>query len=358
MNILLTGAAGIVGAELAHRLSAQGHCVVALLRNRTKVVLNNRRALAVDRFDGRFVAGRVLAVHGDLTQMGIGLPESVHRQLSGCIDLIVHSAAITEFGHPSDVYQNVNVGGTREVLAFASPKAIPLVYVSTAYVCGHSEGKIPEAELMRPDRFGNAYEESKFASEGLVRSASGAGMPCVIVRPSIVVGSSRNGCIREFKNIYLALKVLTHGKVSSIPGNPRATLDLVPLDYVSDAIAKVVDSYRHHLGKTFHLVGREALTLQDFSDVIAEYPALHVPRFVPIASFSLEALTPSEQRYYRRIVSLYESYFVRHVEFASANTLSLMNGERPPRGRALLRKLLNYCEDVGFLGTAQRALAD
>jgi nucleoside-diphosphate-sugar epimerase len=183
-------------------------------------------------------------------------------------------------------------------------------------------------------------------------------LPYVIVRPSVVVGASTDGRIREFKNIYTALRLMTKGKVTSIPGSPTASLDLVAWDYLCKVIVRVVSNVEQVLGKTFHAVSRQPLMLQDFSDVIAEYPSLRVPRFVPAESFVIDALPPVERRIYRQIVSLYEPYFVRQMEFVNDNTLHLMNGESAPCGRPFLRKLLNYGQKVGFFGSSEVALAE
>jgi nucleoside-diphosphate-sugar epimerase len=251
------------------------------------------------------------------------------------------------------------VQGTEQIIAFATqPKPRPLVYISTAYVCGFTRGRIAEDDFAPPRKFGNAYEASKFRAESSVRAAGRNGLPYVIVRPSIVVGAGNDGRIREFKNIYTALKLITKGKVTSIPGNPAATLDLVPWDYLCDVVEKVVASADQSFGKTFHVVGQQPLMLKDFSDVIAEYPSLKVPRFVPAESFVVDALPPVERRLYRQIVSLYEPYFIRQMEFRNENTLRLMNGGLPPRGRPFLRKLINYGEKVGFFGSSEVALME
>jgi nucleoside-diphosphate-sugar epimerase len=285
-------------------------------------------------------------------------PET-YELLSRETELIVHSAAVTEFGHAAELYHRTNVHGTEQIIGLATHrKPVPLVYISTAYVCGFTRGRIPEDEFSPPRRFGNAYEASKFQAETCVRTAGRNGLPYVIVRPSIVVGAGNDGRIREFKNIYTALKLIAKGKVTSIPGNPAATLDLVPWDYLCNVIAKVVVNADQISGKTFHVVGREPLMLQDFSDVIAEYPSLRVPRFVPAESFVVDALPPVERRLYRQIVSLYEPYFIRQMEFLNGNTLRLMDGEVPPRGRPFLRKLINYGEKVGFFGSPEVVLVE
>jgi thioester reductase-like protein len=351
VNILLTGVTGLIGAELAMRLSGHGHSIVATRRRRSAIVLSDGKELRATEFFDGFRRSCVQLVSADVAEPQLGMPLQTYELLARQTDLIIHSAAVTEFGHPDDLYQRTNVGGTEQILQFATFKAtIPVVYVSTAYVCGFTRGEIPEDHPLEPVKFANAYEASKFRAEALVRSEGRRGLPYVIVRPSIVVGASNDGRIREFKNIYTALRLITKGKVTSIPGRPAATLDLVPWDYVCEVVEQVVSSADNVFGKTFHVVGRQPVRLQDFSDVIAEYPSLSVPRFVPAESFVVDALSPSERRLYRQFIKVYEPYFVRHMEFTNQNTLSLMNGRVAPKGRPFLRKLIDYGERVGFFG--------
>jgi len=359
MKILLTGVSGLVGSELAHRLCSLGHAVVGLRRSSAEIMLCDGSTLSARTFSGSFDNGEVRLLQGDVAEPFLGVDADVHQRLTDEVDLILHAAAVTEFGYPSAVYERTNVEGTRQILRMAtSGRKIPVLYVSTAYVCGFLRGRVSEDKLHLPKRFGNFYENSKFRAESYVRAEALNGLPTIIVRPSIVVGASNDGRIREFKNIYPALKVLTGGKVTSIPGQPAATLDLVPWDYVCDVIAKILTAPERFYGSTFHAVGRQPLMLQDFSDVIAEYPSLRIPRFVPPESFVLDALSPLEQRYYRRIVSVYESYFVRQLEFSYENTRRLMDDRLPPPVRPFLRKILNHCIGVGFLGASEVAMTE
>jgi thioester reductase-like protein len=359
MKILLTGVTGLIGAELADRLQRAGHAVVGLRRRDSQVLLSNKRPLSTAEFVDRFEKGVVQLVRGDVAEPLLGLAPELYRCLLNETEFIVHSAAVTEFGHPAAIYERTNVSGTENVLQMATGRRqIPLLYVSTAYVCGVARGRISENKLHLPRGFGNAYEESKFRAESRVRAQGLNGLPYVIVRPSIVVGASDDGRIREFKNIYRALKVITKGKVSSIPGKPAALLDLVPWDYVCDVMVAIMSRPEQWYGTTFQAVGRQPLMLQDFSDVIAEYPSLKVPRFVPPESFIVDALPTSERRYYRQIVSLFETYFVRQMEFSYDNTARLMNGHLPPPARTFLRRILNYGEKVGFLATTEPALTE
>ncbi|MGQ4380523.1 SDR family oxidoreductase [Streptomyces sp. SAS_267] len=345
MTVLVTGASGFVGAEVTARLTAAGHTVLAVLHRNGDLVRNNGRRLTAG-------PGTLTRMTGDITRPGLGLSGD-DRRLAATADRIVHCAAVTDFGLPPGRYERVNVEGTRHVLGVALAGRVPLVHVSTAYVCGERDGTAYEDELDLGQRPGNDYEKSKLAAETLVRKATADGLPVTVVRPSIVTGATRTGRVRDLKTIYPVLRVLTRGLVRTVPGHQDAVLDLVPVDRVADLVTEAATRFPDVEGRTLHAVGHE-LTLRDMSDVLAEYPSLHVPRFVPPSAFSAASLPGRERPYYDRVVSLYAPYFRRRVRFDATHAEAF--GHRPPAtgAQAYLRRLLDHCLATGYLGPPPR----
>ncbi|MER5468228.1 SDR family oxidoreductase [Streptomyces sp. NPDC002935] len=345
MTVLVTGASGFVGAEVTARLTAAGHTVLALLHRNGDLVRNNGRKLTPG-------PGTLTRLTGDITHPALGLTED-DRRLVAAADRIVHCAAVTDFGLPQDRYDHINVEGTRHILGLALTARTPLVHVSTAYVCGERDGTAREDELDLGQRPGNGYEKSKLAAETMVRKAAADGLPVTVVRPSIVTGATRTGRVRDLKTIYPVLRVLTRGLVRTVPGHYDAVLDLVPVDRVADLVTEATTRFPDAEGHTLHAVGHE-LTLRDISDVLAEYPSLQVPRFVPPSAFSASALPDRERPYYDRVVSLYDTYFRRRVRFDDTQAAAFGRRPAPAGGRPYLRRLLDHCLATGYLGPAPR----
>ncbi|AHH99170.1 SDR family oxidoreductase [Kutzneria albida] len=344
MTVLVTGASGLVGSEVVARLLSAGHEVVALVHRVENLIGNNGRPLHAPE-------GRLRLIKGDVTRPDLGLDRPEWTNLAGGVDRIVHCAAITDFGRTEQLYQQVNVAGTQHVIELARERSTPLVHVGTAYVCGERSGTIAASELDLGQRMGNHYEESKLRAETLVRKAGADGLPVAVVRPSIVVGAARTGVVRDFKNIYVVLKLTTQGRVRSVPGHFDAMLDLVPVDHVADVVAQTVDRFTEAEGRTFHAVGG-GLSLRDFSDVLAEFPSFHVPRFVVPSAFDPQRLPEGERAYYDKVVQLYESYFRRRITFDRTETERFMPVKPPATGQAFLRRLLEYALRAGYLGAS------
>lgn len=352
-RILLTGITGGIGVEVAAELAAAGHTVIGLVHRNPKLLRNDGRPLPASEGLELARPGAVTTIRGDVTEPGLALDADTRRRLLRSVDMVVHSAAIVDFGRAPEVYRRINTSGTAHVLeltAEAPGSPLPLLHVSTAYVCGERHVEIGEDELAAGQHFANPYEHSKYHAELLVRDRIAAGGLAAIVRPSIVTGASRTGIIRDFKTIYAVLKVLCDGRVRSIPARYGGLLDLVPVDYVTRSIVEVAERLDEAAGTTFHLVGAAPMSLRDLSDVLAEYPTFYVPRFVPPDSFARDAMPPSERLYYDRIVSLYESYFSRGAMFRPDHATEFLGRRPTSRGKSYLRRLFDYCTRVGFLG--------
>ena len=133
MTVLLTGATGFLGSELARQLSGRGERVRVLVRPTS---------------DLRRLSGLDLDVaEGDVTDRA-----SVTRVLDG-VAQVHHVAAMYELGASDPVrMREVNVGGTTNVLEAAAERGIPAVHVSSVSAQGPSppDGRWPRRGCHSP----------------------------------------------------------------------------------------------------------------------------------------------------------------------------------------------------------------
>lgn len=346
-KVLVTGASGLVGAEVVARLLAQGRPVVAVVHSNPRIVGN----------DGTDVVGADF-VTGNVCESGLGLAADLLENLAREVGCIVHCAATTAFDASASDYEELNVAGTDHAIELAKRWDVPLVHVSTAYVCGNRSGTIGEDDTATPQSFGNGYEDSKFRAEQRVRAAGADGLRWSIVRPGIVCGTANTGTIREFKNFYTVVKLMTEGKLRTLPGRYDATVALAPVDHVAEVITTAVTDFDAAAGRTIHAVGNDVLSMREVSDVFAEFPSFEVATFVPESSFSADDLPELEREYYLRIGSLYTSYFSRKLSFDTANSVALLGKPAPASGKDYLRALLDYCLEAGYLGDTLPSIDD
>lgn len=343
MHILVTGATGLIGSELVARLVAAGHAVTALVHRSERIVANDGMVVPSLPWQGGPHPGGVATLAADITRPGLGLA------VDPCPDLIVHAAAITAFDAPQATYRAVNIEGAGNVIALAEQRGTPLLQVSTAYVCGVRDGIVHEGE--RGTVFTNGYEASKAAAEMLVEAAARRGLPTVMVRPSIVVGDSTEGRLREFGNIYLMLRLIAERRLTTLPGAPAASLDLVPIDHVAAGIVALCEGFDRARGKTVHLVAERATALTVLGAAIASIGEIGAPRFVLPDLFNLAALAPAERRWHVAAATPYLPYLLRNPRFDTRNADAFVP-HCPPTDAAWLARLLRASIDAGYVRSA------
>ncbi len=272
--ILITGATGFLGSELAVRLLRRDDDRRLLCLVRADSARAGARrglaalALALGRPLTAVEASRVSWLAADVEMPDLGLPPPVRRFLASGIEEIFHCAVSTRCDLPLGAARRINVDGVRTVHALAAEAAAlgrfrRLHHVSTAYAAGRPRGRL-DAQVLPPDRpgrFRNTYERTMAEAERFLHR--GSAVPTTIYRPSIIVGDSRTGRTSNWHGVYVLLGLMAAGRLPFVPGGGVARLDCVPVDYVADAIL-ALGAHTDSAGHTYHLTaGPAALTVPD-----------------------------------------------------------------------------------------------
>ena len=352
-TIFITGATGNIGGMLlCHLLEDQSiGRIIALVRAESVSHAARRIAHTVKtlrpELQGRLQGSRLRIVTGDITQAGLGMTNKEYAYASANTTHLIHCAACTQFNIPLDRARSVNCTGAANVMDFATDavdggRLQRVGYVSTAYVNGHCRGVIGEDELSAHPRFCNNYEQSKFEAERYVRSLMDR-LPVCIFRPAIVVGDSRTGQIIDFNVLYSPLKHICSGAVSLLPGSPDTVLDVVPVDYVAQAISHILLVATDPIGKTFNLTAGvdNSLSVQEIVSTAVKHASHHESRarhirmrFVPM--FLFRAIAPLVCGKTKRLIAGLEAYapYISYTRtFDDTNTRRALDrsGIRVPR---------------------------
>lgn len=202
MKVLVTGASGLLGAATAHWIAADGHDVTVLQRSKTHLPFREIRADIRDA-------------------------QAVERAMAGQ-DAVVHLAAKVSITGSWHDFVDINVQGTRNVLAAAqSAGASRCVYVSSPSVAHQGHALVGEcAQPADPKAARSHYSRSKAHGEILALQAP---LATVAVRPHLVWGPG---------DTQLVGRIVERAKRGRLPliGSGAALIDSTYIDNAASAI--------------------------------------------------------------------------------------------------------------------------
>ena len=251
MKILITGATGFVGSELARSLLLENAVerLYLMIRPSHGESAQARFGKLVDYW-GKFATAPSAVALEKVEIIEHDLEGSVPFTWNGQVDYVIHSAATTDLREKLSLCRRANLRSTQRLLAW-SQRVRGLkrfVHLSTAYVSGKSTGIIRERDAA-PRAYYNGYEQSKREAEDAVRNA---GLPFVILRPSIIVGRSDDGYVFRLKVVYSSWRMWLAGVMPRAPLDPKSWVDLIPIDYVVAATLNLMEKPEAE-GATLHL---------------------------------------------------------------------------------------------------------
>jgi thioester reductase-like protein len=290
-TVFLTGFPGFIAGRLVRRLATDGARFLLLVQpafiERARAEIG-RIANETNRSASDF---RIL--EGDITQEQLGLSPVELEAARAETTTIFHLAAIYDLAAARDPAMRVNVGGTRNVNAFARTLTHlrRYHYVSTCYVAGKRKGVILESELRHEAGFRNHYEKSKYLAE-VETEALKSELPVTIHRPAVVVGDSYTGETAKYDGVYYLINYLLMApRLLSLfnIGNDEVSLNLVPIDFVVEGMLALAKDERAS-GKTVQLADPKPLSTRELFDAIAQSINGRGSRFTvpaPLVQFSL-----------------------------------------------------------------------
>ena len=252
MRVLVTGATGFIGGNLARRLWEQGHQVKALVRP-------GANTLTIDDTGIEPVAGDILD------------RESVAQAAEGC-QAVFHCAAAYTFWtrDPNSVYRT-NVEGTEVVLEEAHRAgASKIVYTSTVSTVGMPQSGLGTEDVqLAPGHLIGHYMKSKYQAEQVALAKANEGLPVVIVNPTAPIGPWD---VKPTPTGRMILDFL-RGRV---PAYLDTGMNLVDVADVADGHILALEKGR--IGERY-LLGNRNMTLKEIFGALHQLTGIPAPRW-------------------------------------------------------------------------------
>jgi len=347
-SIFLTGFPGFIAGRLVERLAGPGIQFFLLVEPR----LVDKAIEAAERIaeDTGTPLENFALVEGDITKPDLGMDRDDAADIRFEANQAFHLAAVYDLAVPRDLAMRVNVEGTQNVNEFV--KSLPHLkrynYVSTCYVAGKRTGVIREDELEHDAGFRNFYEESKYLAEIEVERFK-AERPTAIFRPSVVVGDSKTGETAKYDGIYYLIHYLRKAPYllrAVNVGNNDVRLNLVPVDFVVEAIAALATDEKV-IGKTIALADPEPLTTAELFDAIAFEMTGRKSEYSPAPKFVQWSLNLPISPPITGLPRYGVPYFFisQTYDTSVARELLTPHGIKCPNFRDYVRNLLDFVEE-------------
>jgi dihydroflavonol-4-reductase len=260
MRVLVTGATGFIGGNVARTLQARGYEVRALVRPGSSTLTLEGTGIET--------------VQGDVRDR-----QSVAQALKDC-QALVHCAAMYTFwtSNPGLVYE-VNVEGTRVVLEEGLKAGVrACVYTSTVSTVGFPTGGVgTEDTEPSPKELVGHYKKSKYMAEKAALEIAGKGLPLVVVNPTAPIGPWD---VKPTPTGKMVLDLLR----GRIPAYVNTGMNLVDVEDVAVghalALEKGRPGERYLLGNTNMTLGRMFKMLEGVSGKKA--PTIRLPLWMVI----------------------------------------------------------------------------
>jgi dihydroflavonol-4-reductase len=252
MKVLVTGATGFIGGNLARELCRRGYQVRALVRP-------NSSTLTIEDTGIEMVTGDILD------------QESLGKAVRGC-QRVFHCAAVYSFWSPDPraIYRT-NVDGTAAVLETCRRAGVErVVYTSTVSTIGLVAGGLgTEDTVVDPHHLVGHYKKSKYQAEQVALKMAAQGLPVIVVNPTAPVGPW------DVKPTPTG-KVVLDFLLGRIPAYVDTGMNLVDVEDV--AVGHILAMEKGEVGQRY-LLGNRNLTLKELLNILADVSSRSPPRW-------------------------------------------------------------------------------
>ncbi|NKB87171.1 MAG: NAD-dependent epimerase/dehydratase family protein [Acidobacteria bacterium] len=236
MKVLVTGGTGFTGKALVRRLLDDGHEVVALDYK------EGIKTQELRDWGAKVVIGSV--TDRDVVESSMAGVEVVHHL----------AAAFRELDVPNTFYDEVNVGGTENVLEAAKRHGVrKFVYCSTCGVHGNVDN--PPAAESAPINAADYYQQTKYEAEPVVLRYHAEGLPSVILRPAAIYGPG------DPERFFMIFKRVANGSFPMFGGGQTFYHPLY-VDSLVDAFIAAQEPGRGD-GKAYLIADAEYVTIEN-----------------------------------------------------------------------------------------------
>jgi len=243
--IAITGASGLVGANLCRYLLERGYTVKALVRDVSKAPSGAE------------------AIKADLTDK-----EAMTKGFTGA-DIVVHAAGMVDPHAERQAIFDINFNGTKAALEAANEALVKqFIYISSLSVITGQNDQYDVDESAPLVMSGESYADSKVEAEKYLCNLKTGQTKITCLRPGFIYGPGERAWMPRLIN------ALSNNQVMLIDGGVKET-NVIYVDNLSKAIESSFLNEKSY-GQVYNLTDGQKVTKKELFDTIAD--GMNLPR--------------------------------------------------------------------------------
>ena len=288
-NVLLAGATGFLGIHvLAELLKEDDIKIYCLIREDPSTSARNKLKNKFKYYFGsdlsNLFGNRIVIISGDITEKYFGNSEFLYNLLSTSVDTVINCAAIVKHFGKYEKFENVNVNGVKNLIAFCEEFNKKFIQISTTSVSGNTlmgmsvafnpKKKVyfGENNLFVGQSLENVYVRSKFEAEKyMLEEIASKKLNGIILRVGNITNRYSDGKFQDnsSENAFLnRIKAFLYLKM--VPKSiMKGYAEFSPVDKIAESIVKVIRFYTPTT-TVLHLYNSNHLYLTDLIKILKE----------------------------------------------------------------------------------------
>lgn len=266
-RVLVTGATGFIGARIASFLTEDASCRVRVLGRKPSTALNDLVQRGCE-----FIAG-------DLTDEGyVG-------RVTKDVQAVIHCAGLAGTWGPYEDYYRANVLATENLLKAAKAHGVRrFVNISSPSVYFDYKDQLNLKENDLPEKFSNAYAQTKYESEKWVQEFHSQGFETVSLRPRSVIGAGDQNILPRL------IRLHREGRLFQI-GDGQNVVDITTIGNLIHAVDLCLKAPGSALGRTYNVTNGEPILFWEFVENVLQTAHLKWKKkrlpYAPVMAFAV-----------------------------------------------------------------------
>ena len=377
-NILLIGSTGFLGIHILDAFLRQetgiAYCLIRAKDNINPLErLKNKFNFYFDEnyFD-RYI-NRIKIVEGDITKQNLGLTDDDISELKNNVNVVINSGAIVKHFGQADLFEKINVNGTKNVVDFCTKQKMRLLHISTISVSGNGEKEetivetpenmqykklFKETSLYIHQNIKGIYAVTKYKAECIVLEAISNGLDAQILRLGNITSRYSDGLFQENvdENAF-AKKIKSFIEIGAFPNYLlKHSIELTPVDLCANAIIKILQ--HNSICNVFHIYDTKLLPIKLLADTLSEFNIELSPVSDKLLADIITGILEDDSR--KSILSgiIHDLDKNKHLVYTSnvkldcsftEDYLKAIGFEWSPIDKEYVIKYMNYFNKIGFI---------